>query len=61
MYAFASVNRLELAVTGFYIDTHYGSVDRYTSELKHCDDNVFGTQRDFRLDSYGIFRIILYG
>lgn len=55
MYAFASVNRLELAVTGFYIDTHYGSVDRYTSELKHCDDNVFGTQRDFRLAAWQLF------
>ena len=55
MYAFASANRLELAVTGFYIDTHYGSVDRYTSELKHCDDNVFGTQRDFRLAAWQLF------
>ena len=55
MYAFASANRLELVVAGFYIDTHYGSVDRHTSELKHCADNVFGTQRDFRLAAWQLF------
>ncbi len=56
MYAFASQNRLELAVAGFYIDTYYGDgEDQHTSEVKACENRVYTTQHDFRSDAFKLF------
>ena len=48
-------NDLELVVSGFYIDTYYGSADQHTSEVKNCPDRIFETQQDFRAAAWRLF------
>jgi len=55
MYEFASKNRLELAISGFYIDTYYGGAGQHNSELKACLDSVYATQQEFRSDAWQLF------
>ncbi|OFK22478.1 glycosyltransferase family 2 protein [Olsenella sp. HMSC062G07] len=55
MYEFGVRNRLELVVSGFYIDTYFGSDDRHDSEVKSCEDAVFATQADFRRAAWRLF------
>ena len=55
MYAFAQENRLELAISGFYIDTYYGNADEHTTELKSCADAVYQTQAEFRAAAFRLF------
>ena len=55
MYEFAQANRLELAISGFYIDTYYGSADEHTTELKSCADAVYQTQGEFRAAAFRLF------
>lgn len=55
LHALAIANRLELVVAGFFIDTYYGDADQHTSELKSCDDAVYGTQAEFRAAAWRLF------
>ena len=55
MYAFAQENRLELAISGFYIDTYYGSAGEHATELKACADAVYQTQEEFRAAAFRLF------
>ena len=48
-------NDLELVVSGFYIDTYYGSADQHTSEVKNCPDRIFETQQEFRAAAWRLF------
>ena len=54
MYELAEKNDSQLVVTGFYIDTYYTDFDKYTQEQK-SEARVYGTQQEFRLDSYRLF------
>jgi len=55
MLAFAESNHLELAVSGFYIDTYYGGNGEYTTEVKACPDHVYPTQQEFRAAAWRLF------
>lgn len=55
MYEFSTKNHLELAISGFYIDTYYGGAEQHNTELKACADSVYATQQEFRSDAWQLF------
>lgn len=55
MVQFAEKNRLELAISGFYIDTYYGNADEHTTEIKSRPTQVFETQQAFRASAWQLF------
>ena len=60
LFAFSEANDLQVAVTGFYIDTYYGP-DKYYRELRNAPDAVYATQADFRAAAPDLFdRQLLY-
>lgn len=55
---FATQERLELVISGFYIDTYYGKDTKnqqFTSEIKSCPNKVYATQQDFRVGAWQLF------
>lgn len=54
MYKFAKENDLDLAVTGFYIDTYYAD-DKYYREQRNAPDAVYASQEDFRQHAAELF------
>ena len=55
MYQFAETYQLELAISGFYIDTYYGHDNQYTTEIKQAPTQVFASQEAFRRRAYDLF------
>ena len=55
MVALADANRLELVVTGFYIDTYYGDNGEHTTEIKSRPDGLYLTQQEFRAAAWQMF------
>lgn len=55
MVALAENSHLELAISGFYIDTYYGSEGQHTSEVKSCPSRVYTTQQEFRAAAWQLF------
>ncbi len=54
LYTFCEANNLEVAVTGFYIDTYYKE-DKFYRELRTAPDIVYATQADFRAAAPELF------
>jgi glycosyltransferase EpsJ len=46
---------LELAISGFYIDTYYDGEEQHLSEVKSCPDQIFNTQAEFRAAAWKLF------
>ena len=55
LVALADGHHLELAISGFYIDTYYGSGDDHLAEVKSCPDQIFDTQAEFRVAAWQLF------
>ena len=55
MVRFCEENHLELAISGFYIDTYYGRGDEHTTELKSRPTAVYPTQHEFRVAAAQLF------
>ncbi len=55
LVSLADANRLELAISGFYIDTYVGDRGDYRAEVRACPDAVYDTQADFRAAAWQIF------
>lgn len=55
MHRYADDNKLELVISGFYIDTYYGKGSEHTSEIKSCPDALYGTQQEFRTAAWQLF------
>lgn len=61
MVSLMEENDLELAISGFYIDTYYGDGDEHLTETKSYPDAVFRTVDDFRAKAFELFdRNLLY-
>ncbi|NTU89648.1 MAG: glycosyltransferase [Actinobacteria bacterium] len=54
MYTLAEKNRLDLVVSGFFIDTYYSDDSFVTQEISH-PDRIYESQRAFREDAYKLF------
>lgn len=48
-------NRLQMAVAGFDIDTHYGNEGAFVRQTLQVDDEIFATQQAFREGAYRLF------
>jgi len=55
MVRFSEEYHLELAISGFYIDTYYGRGDEHTTELKSRPSAVYPTQYEFRVAAAQLF------
>ena len=55
MVAMAEENRLELAISAFYIDTYYGNDNQYYTEVKGCPSHIYLTQQEFRSAAWQLF------
>lgn len=55
MVSLAERSMLDLVVTGFYIDTCYGSDGEYTSEIRTRPDCIYPTQQEFRAAAWQLF------
>lgn len=55
MVDFAERSRLELVITGFYIDTYYGDNGEHTTEIKTHPNCLYPTQHDFRAAAWQLF------
>ena len=55
MVAMADENRLELAISAFYIDTYYGDNNEFYSEVKGCPSHLYLTQQEFRAAAWQLF------
>ncbi len=53
--AFAEANDLELAISGFVIETHWGEYGEYDSEEKFADTSVYADVRDFHRSAHRLF------
>lgn len=54
MVNLAEENNAQLVVAGFYIDTYYNDVDKFTQE-QCVESRVFKTQREFRENAHKLF------
>ena len=60
LYTFCEANDLQVAVTGFFIDTYYDA-DKFYREFRTAPDAVYATQADFRAAAPDLFdRQLLY-
>ena len=60
LYRFCEDNNLQVAVTGFFIDTYYDT-DKFYREVRTAPNAVYATQADFRAAAPDIFdRQLLY-
>ena len=60
LYTFCEANDLQVAVTGFFIDTYYDA-DKFYRELRDAPDAVYATQAEFRAAAPDLFdRQLLY-
>ncbi|MBR3258392.1 MAG: glycosyltransferase [Eggerthellaceae bacterium] len=60
LYTFCEANDLQVAVTGFFIDTYYDA-DKFYREVRTAPDAVYATQADFRAAAPDLFdRQLLY-
>ncbi len=55
MVEMADKHDLELAISGFYIDTYYGKNNQYYTEVKACPSRIYETQQEFREDAFNLF------
>lgn len=55
MVAMAEKDHLELAISGFYIDTYYGTGNEHASELKTRPTATYPTQHEFRVAAAQLF------
>lgn len=55
MVSLAGRSMLELVITGFYIDTYYGSNGEHTTEVKSRPDGLYPTQQEFRAAAWQMF------
>ena len=55
MYGFAQQHNLELAISGFYIDTYYGNEGEHLTEVKSVPTKIFKTTDEFHREAYKIF------
>lgn len=54
MVKLAEENKAQLVVAGYYIDTYYNDVDKFTQE-QYVETKVFEDQKDFRLNAHRLF------
>lgn len=55
MYEFATAHKLELAISGFYIDTYYSDNGEHLVEVKSVPDQVFESADQFHREAYRLF------
>ena len=55
MVSLAGRSRLDLVITGFYIDTYYGNDGEHTTEVKSRPDALYPTQQEFRAAAWQLF------
>ena len=51
----ADARQLDLVIAGFYIETHYGSADQHTTELKSQPSKVYASREEFRSGAWRLF------
>lgn len=54
MYNLAEKTNSQYVITGYFIDTYYSDIEKYTQE-QYVDDITYESQEDFRRDSYRLF------
>lgn len=55
MVSLAQRSNLDLVITGFYIETYYGTEGEHTSEVKSRPNALYPTQADFRAAAWQLF------
>ncbi|MBR3235582.1 MAG: glycosyltransferase family 2 protein [Atopobiaceae bacterium] len=55
MVSLAGRSRLDLVITGFYIDTYYGDAGEHTEEIKSRPNALYPTQQEFRAAAWQLF------
>lgn len=54
MLDLAEANQAQMVVTGYYIDSYYSENEKFV-QIQKVDDIVYGSQQEFREDSYRLF------